>query len=91
MPPQHLDAIFMPLVGFDSRGWRLGSGAGFYDRSLQFLRSRSRWHRPKLIGIAYEVQRVDELIPNEWDVPMNAVITEKHLYRCKNSHTRIER
>ena len=41
--------------------WRLGSGAGFYDRCLQHLRAGRRWRRPKLIGVGYECQRVAAL------------------------------
>ena len=81
-----LDAIFMPLVAFDARGWRLGSGAGFYDRCLRHLRSERRWRRPKLIGVAYEHQRVEALAPDVWDVPMDGVLTERRIYRFV-SHT----
>src|SRR5699024_7215783 len=45
-----LDAILIPLVGFDDRGHRLGMGGGFYDRTLADLARRPR--RPRLIGIA---------------------------------------
>jgi 5-formyltetrahydrofolate cyclo-ligase len=79
--PLQLDVIFMPLVAFDGLGWRLGSGAGFYDRCLRHLRGSRLWRRPKLIGVAYEHQRVDALSPGEWDVPMDAVLTETRLYR----------
>lgn len=72
-----LDLVFMPLVAFDSSGWRLGSGAGFYDRKLQHLRSDRRWRRPRLIGIAYDFQRVSHLVPHRWDIPLDAVITER--------------
>ncbi|HVF15543.1 MAG TPA: 5-formyltetrahydrofolate cyclo-ligase [Steroidobacteraceae bacterium] len=85
--PLHLDLIFMPLVAFDSRGWRLGSGAGFYDRSLSYLRFERRWRRPKLIGVAYEHQLIDELVPGEWDVPMDAVITEARIHRFQSHHS----
>jgi 5-formyltetrahydrofolate cyclo-ligase len=78
---RELDAILMPLVAFDERGWRLGSGAGFYDRRLQHLKAGRRWRRPKLIGIAYEFQRVPRLAAQPWDVPLDAVITERRMYR----------
>ena len=81
IPILHLDVIFMPLVAFDARGWRLGSGAGFYDRCLRHLRGARRWRRPQLIGVAYEHQRVEALTPDAWDVPMDGVLTERRLYR----------
>ena len=81
IPVLHLDVIFMPLVAFDARGWRIGSGAGFYDRCLRHLRDARRWRRPLLIGVAYEHQRVETLTPDAWDVPMDGVLTERRLYR----------
>ena len=83
IPARHLDVVFMPLVGFDDHGWRLGSGAGFYDRCLHHLRGRRQWRRPKLVGVAYAQQHVERLIPNEWDVPMDAVITEHSFTQFK--------
>src|SRR5690606_39362806 len=78
---RRLDLVLLPLVAFDEHGWRLGSGAGFYDRSLQHLREGRRWRRPKLIGIAYECQRVARLRPDRWDVPLDGVVTERGLQR----------
>ena len=49
------DVVFLPLVGFDSRGVRLGTGGGFYDRAFAFRRWRSVWHTPRLIGLAYSL------------------------------------
>lgn len=81
VPPQGLDLILMPLVGFDAQCHRIGMGAGFYDRSLAFLGSRRHWHRPRLIGLAHECQRVDAIEPEPWDRPLDAVVTEHALYR----------
>ncbi len=83
--PRHLDIVFMPLVAFDARGWRLGSGAGYYDRRMHHLKAGRRWRRPKLIGIAYAQQRVERLLPSEWDIPLAAVITE-HAFERFESH-----
>jgi 5-formyltetrahydrofolate cyclo-ligase len=83
---RHLDIIFMPLVAFDDTGWRLGSGAGFYDRCVHHLRGSRRWRRPKLIGVAYEQQRIERLVPSAWDVPMDAVITQRGLRRFQPQH-----
>lgn len=77
---QELDLILMPLVGFDDRGNRLGMGGGFYDRSLEFLRHRRRWHKPQVLGIAYDFQRVNGLTPDSWDIPLQGVITDRAVY-----------
>lgn len=76
---RRLDLILLPLVAFDERGWRLGSGAGFYDRSLHHLREGRRWRRPKLIGVGYQCQRVARLQPDRWDVPLDGMLTERGL------------
>lgn len=79
IPVRLLDLIVLPLVAFDERGWRLGSGAGFYDRHLRHLRPDRRWRRPKLIGLAYEFQCVPTIEPSPWDVPLDAVLTQRGL------------
>lgn len=83
--PQRLDLVLLPLVAIDPRGTRLGTGAGFYDRCLQHLRAGRRWRRPKLIGLGYEFQRVGALAAAPWDVPLDALITEKGLYPLQGS------
>jgi 5-formyltetrahydrofolate cyclo-ligase len=77
---QELDLILMPLVGFDDRGNRLGMGGGFYDRSLEFLRHRTRWRKPHLLGLAYDFQRVNGLAPDAWDIPLQGVVTDTAVY-----------
>lgn len=78
--PQQLDLVLMPLVAFDTQGNRLGMGGGFYDRTLAFLQHRHKWRKPRLIGLAYEFQRVDSLPVQQWDVPLDAIATEQQLY-----------
>ena len=82
---RHLDLILLPLVAVDAYGTRLGSGAGFYDRHLHHLRSGRRWRRPKLIGVGYEFQRVAHLAAGPWDVPLDALLTEKELHPLRGS------
>lgn len=82
---RHLDLVLLPLVAVDPSGTRLGTGAGFYDRCLQHLRAGRRWRRPKLIGLGYEFQRVASLAARTWDVPLDALLTEKDLYVLKGS------
>ncbi len=78
--PRWLDLVLVPLVGFDSRGYRLGVGGGFYDRHFAFLRHRRSWDRPILLGIAFEVQRVDRFAEEPHDVPLWGVVTEQAIY-----------
>ena len=77
-----LDVVFLPLVGFDSRGVRLGTGGGFYDRAFAFRRWRAVWHTPRLIGLAYSFQQVEHITSAAHDVLMDAVVTEKGVIRC---------
>ena len=77
---QQLDLILMPLVGFDRQGNRLGMGGGFYDRSLEFLRHRRYWRKPRLLGLAHECQRLEALTPEPWDVPLQGVVTDRAIY-----------
>jgi 5-formyltetrahydrofolate cyclo-ligase len=77
---QELDLVLMPLVGFDARGNRLGMGGGFYDKSLAFLRHRSGWRKPHLLGLAHDFQRVERLETFAWDVPLQGVATDRTVY-----------
>ena len=77
-----LDLVFLPLVGFDSRGVRLGTGGGFYDRAFAFRHWRAVWHTPQLIGLAYSFQQVEHITSAPHDVLMDAVVTEKGVIRC---------
>jgi 5-formyltetrahydrofolate cyclo-ligase len=75
---RRLDAILMPVVGFDRHGNRLGMGAGYYDRALRHLRGGSRrWRRPRLVGIAFACQQVERIVPSAWDIPLDVVVTER--------------
>ena len=78
-----LDSIFLPLVAFDLTGNRIGMGAGYYDRTLNTLKSRKHWLKPRLIGVGYAFQQVENIKINSWDVPMHFISTEKAIYSVK--------
>ena len=71
-----MDVVFMPLVGFDPEGHRIGMGRGFYDRYFAHRARLASWRRPLLIGLAYDVQRVPALPVSAHDVPLDAIVTE---------------
>lgn len=71
-PPEEIDAVLIPGLVFDGKGYRLGYGKGFYDRFLPLLRSNAF-----KCGIAYEFQVLDNVFPHERDVPLHWIVTEK--------------
>jgi len=79
-PARELDLVFMPLVGFDGRGNRIGMGKGFYDRHFAYRLLFTHLRRPALIGIAFAVQAVTELPTAPHDVPLDAIVTESSLH-----------
>ena len=78
--PTNLDVVFVPLVGFSKDCFRLGMGKGFYDRTFSF-KIFNRGSSPMLVGLAHESQLVDSFPVESWDVRLDAVATERHIYR----------
>jgi len=69
-----LDLVLLPLLAFDSRGYRLGYGKGLYDRFLHRLGNRGVY--PFRVGLSYLQQRIDTLPVDPWDEPLDAVVSE---------------
>ena len=70
-----LVVVLVPLVAFDASLTRVGSGAGYYDRT--FATRRVSVTPPLLIGLAYHWQQVSEVERSAWDVPLDLVITDR--------------
>jgi 5-formyltetrahydrofolate cyclo-ligase len=79
--PDALDLICLPLVAWNGHGDRLGMGGGYYDRSLATCSSVK-------VGIGYELQRSETLVPEPWDVRLDFVLTESALHRCAGNDRR---
>lgn len=75
-PEVEPDAVLLPMNGWDAQGYRLGYGAGFFDRTLASLAKR-----PAVIGVSYELARLDTIHPQPWDIPADYVVTERGVYR----------
>ena len=70
--------MLVPLAAFDGRGHRLGYGAGHYDRAIARLKEKGA--RPRLVGVAFDSQKID-LVPDEdHDEALDAVLTESGLH-----------
>ncbi len=65
--------MLVPLVVFDFKGNRIGYGKGFYDRYMK----RTENIEKTLMGVGYEMQRVDEIPADESDYPLDYFVTEK--------------
>jgi len=74
--PRELDLVITPTVAFDEKNNRIGLGSGYFDRCFSFLRHRKYWFRPKLVGVAFECQKVEEISPNPWDIRLYRVISD---------------
>jgi 5,10-methenyltetrahydrofolate synthetase len=70
------EAVLLPMNGWDAKGYRLGYGGGFFDRTLAALAKK-----PLAIGISYELARLETIHPQHWDIPMDYVVTERGVYR----------
>jgi 5-formyltetrahydrofolate cyclo-ligase len=70
------NAVLLPMNGWDQSGYRLGYGGGFFDRTL-FSISR----KPAVIGVTYEMAKMETIHPQSWDIPVDWVVTERGVYR----------
>ncbi|HEX5607223.1 MAG TPA: 5-formyltetrahydrofolate cyclo-ligase [Candidatus Binatia bacterium] len=75
--------IFVPGLGFDIGGHRLGRGGGAYDRMLTALKRQAI-----SVGLAFELQILERLPTDEWDQKIHYVITEKRIIDCGASASR---
>lgn len=78
----HPDVLLVPMLAFDRRGYRLGYGGGYYDRTLAGLRAL----KPvTAIGIAYSGQEIAEVPHGTWDEPLDWIMTEKGAFRAERA------
>jgi 5-formyltetrahydrofolate cyclo-ligase len=81
-PAVEPDIILVPLLAFDSRGYRLGYGGGFYDRTLHRLRKL----KPVVaVGLAYDELRVDAVPAESYDERLDWVLTPSGPVHCLDS------
>jgi 5-formyltetrahydrofolate cyclo-ligase len=69
--------MLVPLAAFDGRGHRIGYGAGYYDRAITQLIGHGL--KPRLVGVAFDCQRVEAVPDEAHDVALDAILTESGL------------
>ena len=80
-PEVEPDALLVPLLAFDRAGFRLGYGAGFYDRTLERLR---RIKPVTAIGIGFAAQEVETVPRDRYDEPLDWIVTETSALRISD-------
>jgi|CXWL01.1.fsa_nt_gi 5-formyltetrahydrofolate cyclo-ligase len=73
------DVLLVPLLAFDRKGYRLGYGGGFYDRTLERLRGLKK---VTAIGIAYAGQEMDTVPHDAFDQRLDWIMTEEETLKC---------
>ena len=72
------ELLFVPCLAFDTKGYRLGYGGGYYDKTFAHFKSIN--HKFISIGFAYDAQKTELLTIDKFDYKLNFVLTEKQLY-----------
>ena len=83
-PTVKLDAVCIPMVGFDRQGYRMGYGSGYFDRTLA-----GYYPQPLTIGIAFEIQRLDSVHPQPHDIAMHYIVTEAGVSRTPHPEPKL--
>jgi len=76
-----LDIALTPLLACDQNGNRLGKGGGYYDRTFKKLNAVNKYKKTKLLGIAFDTQKIAEISNDPWDVKLWGLITEYGLIK----------
>ena len=75
--PELLNIMLIPFVGIDKKGYRLGYGGGFFDRTLEKLKSKK--NKPLFVGLGYDYQILDKHFGESHDIKYDLVITESRV------------
>ena len=72
------ELIFVPCLGFDFNGYRIGYGGGYYDKTFAHLKKNN--FKFYTVGIAFDDQKIIEVPTEDFDYKLDYVLTEKKLY-----------
>ena len=80
----HEISLFMvPGLAFDRRGTRVGYGGGYYDELMAYVRAHPDATDACFVGFCFDFQLLDACPTGEWDVPLDAVVTDRRIIRCQ--------
>ncbi len=74
------DIVFLPALGANRRGFRLGKGAGYYDRTLARL-AEAEAPQPLLAVVLFDHEVTDDVPVEAHDMPVNVIVTAEALHR----------
>ncbi|MEJ7556308.1 MAG: 5-formyltetrahydrofolate cyclo-ligase, partial [Aquificaceae bacterium] len=72
--PEEVELSLIPGIAFDKAGYRIGYGKGYYDRLFERLGGLK-------VGVCYEFQVLEEVPRDDWDMPVDLVVTEEKIYQ----------
>jgi 5-formyltetrahydrofolate cyclo-ligase len=78
-PEVEPDVLLVPMLAFDRKGYRLGYGGGFYDRTLAKLRAVKL---VTAVGVAYAGQEIEAVPRDQHDQPLDWIMTERETFKC---------
>lgn len=73
----NIDLVLMPLVAVSKSGFRLGKGGGYYDAT--FATTNTLAKKPILCGVGFDMQIIDEIPVESWDIKLNYFVSEKRI------------
>lgn len=79
---EQLDLVLMPLVAVDKNGNRVGMGGGYYDKTFSFkTEADTQTDQPTLLGLCHHFQLLSSVPVEDWDVPLDAVVTDEEIVK----------
>jgi 5-formyltetrahydrofolate cyclo-ligase len=81
-----IDLFVVPGLAFDRSGIRVGYGGGYYDELAAYVRAHPDATHARFVGFAFDFQLLDACPTGEWDVPLDSVVTDERVVRCRESN-----
>ncbi len=86
VPAHEIDLFMVPGLAFDRGGTRVGYGGGYYDELAAYVRAHPDATSARFVGFGFDFQVVDACPGGEWDVPLDVVVTNERVIRCRSAN-----